>query len=199
MSNRLGLTRLNYKKDARGNPLPATGFELTAREWACLGELVLGQGSYRGRQIVPPPSVARSVFRFASKPVVRPHILVESAGAGWARGRHGTHAGFAMAKCAMEQCLHLQGRPRRHGRGTWLGLSTIVRYSFAEGDHCAARIKRKIFRRAFPASRAGPHSVNRYAGLTYLLSGKRSDVDETKLAGRAGHSLRFSTTGRKRV
>src|SRR5258708_7912969 len=32
--NRLGLGRLNYKKDARGNPLPATGFELTAREWA---------------------------------------------------------------------------------------------------------------------------------------------------------------------
>jgi CubicO group peptidase (beta-lactamase class C family) len=53
VSNRLGLGRLNYKKDARGNPLPATGFELTAREWACLGELVLGQGSYHGRQIVP--------------------------------------------------------------------------------------------------------------------------------------------------
>ena len=52
VSNRLGLGRLNYKKDARGNPLPATGFELTAREWACLGELVLGQGSYHGRQIV---------------------------------------------------------------------------------------------------------------------------------------------------
>src|SRR5256714_5312843 len=53
LSNRLGLGRLNYKKDARGTPLPATGFELTAREWACLGELVLGQGSYHGRQIVP--------------------------------------------------------------------------------------------------------------------------------------------------
>ena len=53
VANRLGLSRLNYKKDARGNPLPATGFELTAREWARLGELVIGQGSYRGRQIVP--------------------------------------------------------------------------------------------------------------------------------------------------
>jgi CubicO group peptidase (beta-lactamase class C family) len=53
VANRLGLSRLNYKKDARGNPLPATGFELTAREWARLGELVLGQGSYHGRQIVP--------------------------------------------------------------------------------------------------------------------------------------------------
>ena len=50
---RLGLGRLNYKKDARGNPLPATGFELTAREWARLGELVLGRGNYRGHQIVP--------------------------------------------------------------------------------------------------------------------------------------------------
>jgi CubicO group peptidase (beta-lactamase class C family) len=53
VSNRLGLGRLNYKKDARGNPLPATGFELTAREWARLGEMVIGQGNYHGRQIVP--------------------------------------------------------------------------------------------------------------------------------------------------
>ena len=51
--NRLGLGRLEYKKDARGNPLPATGFELTAREWARLGELVIGRGNYHGRQIVP--------------------------------------------------------------------------------------------------------------------------------------------------
>jgi CubicO group peptidase (beta-lactamase class C family) len=50
--NRLGIGRLNYKKDARGNPLPATGFELTARELARLGELVLGRGKYHGRQIV---------------------------------------------------------------------------------------------------------------------------------------------------
>lgn len=53
VSNRLGLGRLKYKKDAHGNPLPATGFELTAREWARLGELVLARGNYHGRQIVP--------------------------------------------------------------------------------------------------------------------------------------------------
>jgi CubicO group peptidase (beta-lactamase class C family) len=53
VSTRLGLDELNFKKDACGNPLPATGFELTAREWARLGELVLGHGSYHGRQIVP--------------------------------------------------------------------------------------------------------------------------------------------------
>jgi CubicO group peptidase (beta-lactamase class C family) len=53
VSNRLGLGRLNYKKDTRGSPLPATGFELTAREWARLGELVLGRGNFHGRQIIP--------------------------------------------------------------------------------------------------------------------------------------------------
>jgi CubicO group peptidase (beta-lactamase class C family) len=53
VSDRLRIGHLNYKKDRRGNPLPATGFELTAREWARLGELVLGSGNYRGRQIVP--------------------------------------------------------------------------------------------------------------------------------------------------
>jgi CubicO group peptidase (beta-lactamase class C family) len=65
VANRLGLSRLNYKKDARGNPLPATGFELTAREWARLGELVLGQGSYHGRQIVP-AAVLREAFSGSS-------------------------------------------------------------------------------------------------------------------------------------
>jgi CubicO group peptidase (beta-lactamase class C family) len=53
VSNRLGLHRLNYKKDSVGNPLLATGFELTAREWARFGELVLGNGNYHRRQIVP--------------------------------------------------------------------------------------------------------------------------------------------------
>lgn len=49
----LGLTSLEFKKDGRGNPLPASGFELSAREWAHFGELVLGRGKYNGKQIVP--------------------------------------------------------------------------------------------------------------------------------------------------
>jgi CubicO group peptidase (beta-lactamase class C family) len=48
----LGLTSLEFKKDGRGNPLPASGFELSAREWARFGELVLGHGNYHGKQIV---------------------------------------------------------------------------------------------------------------------------------------------------
>jgi CubicO group peptidase (beta-lactamase class C family) len=65
VSNRLGLGRLNYKKDARGNPLPATGFELTAREWARLGDLILGRGSYHGRQILP-AALLREAFAGSS-------------------------------------------------------------------------------------------------------------------------------------
>ena len=48
----LGLGAMEFKPDRRGNPLAASGFELTAREWARLGELVLGHGSYKGNSIV---------------------------------------------------------------------------------------------------------------------------------------------------
>jgi CubicO group peptidase (beta-lactamase class C family) len=50
--NPLGIGRVEYKKDGRGNALLASGFELSAREWARLGELVLGHGHYHGRKIV---------------------------------------------------------------------------------------------------------------------------------------------------
>src|SRR6201981_700014 len=61
VANPLGLRDLKYKKDARGNPLAATGFELTAREWARLGELVIGNGNYNRRQIVS-SNVLREAF-----------------------------------------------------------------------------------------------------------------------------------------
>src|SRR5262249_46214034 len=49
----LGLTSMEFKKDGRGNPLPASGFELTAREWANFGEMILGRGNFHSKQIVP--------------------------------------------------------------------------------------------------------------------------------------------------
>ena len=81
VSNRLGLRDLKYKKDVRGNPLPATGFELTAREWARLGRTCTWE-----RQLPSTPNcsvdcVARSVCWFAGKSGVRTHVLVEPAGA----------------------------------------------------------------------------------------------------------------------
>ena len=48
----LGLHGLDFKTDERGNPLLATGFKLTAREWARMGELILRGGVYRGLKIV---------------------------------------------------------------------------------------------------------------------------------------------------
>jgi len=48
----LGISDVEYKQDARGNPLLATGFHLSARQWARVGDLVLGNGNVGGRQIV---------------------------------------------------------------------------------------------------------------------------------------------------
>jgi CubicO group peptidase (beta-lactamase class C family) len=59
--NPLGIYSVEYKKDALGRPLPASGFELTAQEWSRLGALVVGQGNYQGHQIVS-ASLLREAF-----------------------------------------------------------------------------------------------------------------------------------------
>jgi CubicO group peptidase (beta-lactamase class C family) len=64
----LGLTSLDFKRDGRGNPLPATGFELTAREWARFGELVLGHGNYQGKQIVPASLLGQALTGSGANP-----------------------------------------------------------------------------------------------------------------------------------
>ena len=63
-----GLTSLEFKKDGRGNPLPASGFELSAREWANFGELVLGHGNYHGKQIVPSGLLAQACTGSSANP-----------------------------------------------------------------------------------------------------------------------------------
>jgi CubicO group peptidase (beta-lactamase class C family) len=57
----LDFRNLDFNQDRHGNPLPASGLELTAREWARFGELVLGRGNYHGRQIVS-ANVLRQAF-----------------------------------------------------------------------------------------------------------------------------------------
>jgi CubicO group peptidase (beta-lactamase class C family) len=64
----LGLTSLDFKRDGRGNPMPASGFELTAREWARFGELVLGRGNYDGKQIVPSNLLGQALVGSAANP-----------------------------------------------------------------------------------------------------------------------------------
>ncbi|MBV9618105.1 MAG: serine hydrolase [Verrucomicrobia bacterium] len=64
----LDLTSLDFKRDGRGNPLPASGFELTAREWARFGELILGHGNYHGKQIVPSSLLAQAFLGSSANP-----------------------------------------------------------------------------------------------------------------------------------
>lgn len=48
----LGIGGVDFREDRKGNPLLASGFRLTARQWARLGELILGKGKFRGHQLV---------------------------------------------------------------------------------------------------------------------------------------------------
>lgn len=50
----LGIYSVDFREDSAGNPLLASGFRLTARQWAQLGLLLLHNGAYDGRQIVSP-------------------------------------------------------------------------------------------------------------------------------------------------
>jgi len=49
----LGIGSFEYKQDRKGNPLFATGFHLSARQWVRLGQMILAHGSLGGHQIVP--------------------------------------------------------------------------------------------------------------------------------------------------
>jgi CubicO group peptidase (beta-lactamase class C family) len=48
----LGIGGVDFREDRRGNPLLASGFRLTARQWMRLGVLILGKGKYHGNQLV---------------------------------------------------------------------------------------------------------------------------------------------------
>ena len=144
VSSRLGLRDLEFKKDARGNPLPATGFELTAREWARLGRACNWQRQLPSTPNCPLWPITRGVCWFAGKSGVRTHVLVEPTGTERTRGRYGTNARFAVAKCAMVRPLLLQGCACGHGGGAWVALPAAIHYSVVESSHCPRRIGRKL-------------------------------------------------------
>jgi CubicO group peptidase (beta-lactamase class C family) len=48
----LGLGAVSHREDAHGNPLVASGFRLTARQWSKFGLLMLGRGTFGRRVIV---------------------------------------------------------------------------------------------------------------------------------------------------
>ena len=49
----LGIYGVDFREDEAGHPLLASGFKLSSREWAQLGILILNEGKYGHRQIVP--------------------------------------------------------------------------------------------------------------------------------------------------
>jgi CubicO group peptidase (beta-lactamase class C family) len=49
----LGIYGVDFREDEAGHPLLASGFKLSSREWAQLGILILNEGKYDHRQIVP--------------------------------------------------------------------------------------------------------------------------------------------------
>ena len=48
----LGIAGVDFREDKKGNPLLASGFKLTARQWAQLGKLILNDGKIGRRQLV---------------------------------------------------------------------------------------------------------------------------------------------------
>lgn len=64
----LGISSIEYKQDAKGNPLFASGFHLSARQWARLGEMVLGHGTVSGRQIVSSDLLRQAFIGSAANP-----------------------------------------------------------------------------------------------------------------------------------
>lgn len=53
LGRELGITRLRWQTDARGNHLGGRGIEATARDLVKLGHLALRRGAWQGRQLVP--------------------------------------------------------------------------------------------------------------------------------------------------
>ena len=58
----LDIGAVEYRNDALGNPLVASGFRLTARQWARFGKFVLGNGTY-GRHVIVEPDVFAQCLR----------------------------------------------------------------------------------------------------------------------------------------
>lgn len=61
----LGIDRFEWLKDAKGVPIAASGLRLSARDMAKLGQMMLQQGRWEGRQIAPAAWVDESTSQHA--------------------------------------------------------------------------------------------------------------------------------------
>ena len=67
--NPLGIYGVDFREDAAGNPLLASGFKLTSRQWAQLGILIINDGKYAHSQIVPSDGVAELFHGSHANPI----------------------------------------------------------------------------------------------------------------------------------
>src|SRR6478735_11625034 len=145
-----------------------------------------------------PKYITRSVCWFAGKSCVRTHVLVEPAGSGRTRGRYGTIARFALAKCAMARGLHLQGCACGHGGGAWIALPATIHYSVVKSSDCPPRIGRKLFGRTISAVGAWARRM-RIDGLTCSLVWRTITESWESVRRTSRRSLGFNVNGRKRA
>jgi CubicO group peptidase (beta-lactamase class C family) len=78
----LGLNSVRHLMDRAGNPLAATGFELTARQWARMGKLVLNRGFYDSQQLVEPGLLEKCFQGSAANPAFGMEFWLNRAAAG---------------------------------------------------------------------------------------------------------------------
>jgi CubicO group peptidase (beta-lactamase class C family) len=78
----LGIGGVDFREDRKGNPLLASGFRLSAREWARLGELILGKGKYRGHQLVRSDLLAECFRGTRVNPIFGMGFWLNRVGAG---------------------------------------------------------------------------------------------------------------------
>ncbi len=144
---RLGLGRQRYLEDRAGNPLLASGWVLTPRQWAKLGHLVLNDGA----PVISANSLAQSWRGSAAN---RAYSL------GWWNnraapdGREFDFEEMLIPKWSAQnwnQRLHLSRRAERPDHVRRFASSAALRAAFDASDHRAPRQRRLIFGRAIPA------------------------------------------------
>ncbi len=64
----LGITMHRWREDDRGNPVPSAGMHMTSHQWMKLGDLINSGGSWNGRQLVKPESLAHCFTGTAANP-----------------------------------------------------------------------------------------------------------------------------------
>ena len=95
--HRLGLGSQRYLADRAGNPLLATGWILTARQWAKLGQLVLANGT----PVISPNSLAAMLARNHGQSCLFARLVEQSRCSQRSRVRLRADADSEMAKSGL--------------------------------------------------------------------------------------------------